>query len=195
GPGRDGQPAQEPNPVAIVKPPVQEPTSGSRQAPKCVSNCGLSEYLGAEGTTRFIFDVDANGKVANVRLRQSSGNPELDRKAEAAIRRRQYEASESGYEGQRLRVTSELQGSDFQRQNQQRRQQEAAEPRQREAEQPMVKPSPSPAAVTQAAPRNPPVKPAMPPETGSPAVLPSPVETSLPTPVAPSPTQTPPAAN
>lgn len=41
------------------------------------------------------FDVDKEGNVTNVRLRESSGNPDIDRKAEEALRRRRDEASES----------------------------------------------------------------------------------------------------
>ncbi|MBD2081988.1 TonB family protein [Leptolyngbya sp. FACHB-17] len=111
-----------------------QPGRSRRNRPCCEDNCSLDEYLGAEGSARFDFDVDKDGNVFNVRLRQSSGNPEIDRKAEEAIRRRRYEASESGFQSQRIRVTSEQEGSDFQRQNADRRSQEEQDRAAREAE-------------------------------------------------------------
>lgn len=129
-----------------VSPPVQVPQateklspSGQRK-PKCLKNCGLDRYLGAEGSARFEFDVDASGKVINVKLKQSSGNAEVDQKAEAAVRKRKYEASDSGFSS-KIRVTSEQEGSDFQRQQLERRRKNAvlqAEQERRAAEQAQI---------------------------------------------------------
>ncbi|NJR50696.1 MAG: energy transducer TonB [Leptolyngbyaceae cyanobacterium CSU_1_3] len=105
-----------------------------RNKPKCKDNCSLDEYLGAEGSARFDFDVDKDGNPINIRLRTTSGDAEIDRKAEEAIRRRRYEASETGFQGQRIRVTSEREGSEFQRQSRDRRQQEAAQQAERESQ-------------------------------------------------------------
>jgi TonB family protein len=96
-----------------------------KKKPKCVRNCGLDEYLGAEGSARFDFQVDASGKVTNVRINKSSGNAEVDRKAEEAVRNRKYEASDSGFSA-KIRVTSEQEGSNFQRQQSERRREDTA---------------------------------------------------------------------
>ncbi len=114
--------------VAIQSPPpkaMEQPERSGKKKPKCVKNCGLDKYLGAEGSARFDFEVDAKGKVTNVRLKQSSGNAEVDRKAEEAVRRRKYEASDSGFNA-KIRVTSEQEGSNFQRQQAERRREDAA---------------------------------------------------------------------
>jgi TonB family protein len=102
------------------------------QKPKCRRNCNLSEDWGIEGIVRFTFDIDAKGNVVNVRLSQSSGNAELDRKAEEALKQAKFNASEKGYSGQRIKVTSEQDGSGFQQQNQERRQIEEAKRRESE---------------------------------------------------------------
>jgi TonB family protein len=171
-------------PVAAVSTPArQEVPTTNRKAPKCKSNCGLDEYLGGEGTARYSFDVDANGNVTNVRLRQSSGNPEIDRKAAEAIQQRKYEASEGGYEGQRIRVTSEQEGSRFQRQNEERRAQEAAERQEREQERQREAERTRP-PITAEEPKTPEVAPIQ-PDRPAPEV---------PTPVTPPPTATPEAA-
>jgi len=131
------EPAKPAEPVAVREAPPREnsdPPRSSRKRPKCKNNCEIDGYLGAEGSSRFDFDVDRNGNVINVRLRQPSGNSEIDRKAEEAIRRRKYEASESGFQGQRIRVTSEQDGSEFQRQNRDRRREEAAQQEQQQRE-------------------------------------------------------------
>lgn len=112
----------------------------AKRKPRCLKNCGLDQYLGAEGSARFDFDVDASGKVINVKLKQSSGNAEIDRKAEAAVRKRKYEASDSGFSA-KIRVTSEQEGSDFQRQQLERRRKNAvlqAEQERRAAEQAQI---------------------------------------------------------
>jgi TonB family protein len=117
-----------------IRPPVQPrpPRPQKVQKPKCRRNCNLNEDWGIEGIVRFMFDIDAKGNVVNVRLSQSSGNAELDQKAEEALKRAKFNASEKGYTGQRIKVTSETDGSGFQQQNQERRQIEEAKRRESE---------------------------------------------------------------
>ena len=114
------QPVSQPKPVAIVTQP--EP---AKKGPKCVENCGLDEYLGAEGSLRISQEIDKNGNVTP-KLLQSSGNSELDRKALEAIQRRKYETSDDGYSNN-IRVTSQQEGSDFARQQEDRRRQEQSD--------------------------------------------------------------------
>ena len=111
------QPGLQPKPVAIVTPPRP-----AKKGPKCVENCGLDEYLGAEGSLRISQEIDKNGNVTP-KLLQSSGDPELDRKALEAIQKRKYETSDDGYSNN-IRVTSQQEGSDFSRQQEDRRRQE-----------------------------------------------------------------------
>ncbi|MCX5964598.1 MAG: TonB family protein [Cyanobacteria bacterium] len=111
--------------VPVVMNPSAQSKPAAKKGPKCVENCGLSEYLGAEGTLRISQEISKDGTVIP-KLLQSSGDPELDRKALEAISRRKYEASEDG-DRTTIRVTSQQEGSDFQRQQESRRQQRQAE--------------------------------------------------------------------
>ena len=73
---------------------------------------------------RFIYDIDPQGNVGNIRLSQSSGNRELDRKAQQALSNAKFEPTDNGFQNLRIRVTSERKGTDFQAQNQSRRKRE-----------------------------------------------------------------------
>ncbi len=115
------KPIDKPASVAIVTPPKPVAEKG----PKCIENCSLDEYLGAEGSLRISQEIDKNGNVIP-KLLQSSGDPELDRKALEAVQKRKYETSDEGYTTN-LRVTSQQEGSDFARQQEARRQQERAD--------------------------------------------------------------------
>lgn len=108
--------------VPVVMNPSAQSKPATKKGLKCVKNCGLSEYLGAEGTLRIRQEIGKDGTVIP-KLLQSSGDPELDRKALEAVSRRKYEASEDG-DRTTIRVTSQQEGSDFQRQQESRRQQQ-----------------------------------------------------------------------
>ena len=69
--------------------------------------------------------IHASGNPVNVRLRESTGNEELDRAALEAVRNARYTASQQGRTGISQKITFEIQGSDYQRRNRQRREQEA----------------------------------------------------------------------
>ena len=125
---------------------------------ECLS-CPKPQYRGKEGTPRVTYDITPDGRVTNVRLRQSSGDEQTDRETIEAMSKWQFNPQtvpEGGRTNVKVRVTFEEEGSQFQRQNEERRRQEteqlaaqeaeqrrlAADRRQREAE------SPKPTAVT-----------------------------------------------
>lgn len=117
-------PSEAPKPIVPV---VNNPAVQSKPAKKklkCIEDCD-SEYFGAQGTLRISQEIGKDGKVIP-KLLESSGDPELDRKALEAISRRRYEVSENG-EQSTIRVTSQQPGSDFQRQQEARRQQRQSE--------------------------------------------------------------------
>ncbi|MEA5488496.1 MULTISPECIES: energy transducer TonB family protein [Pseudanabaena] len=117
---------------------------------ECLS-CPKPQYRGKEGTPRVTYDITPDGRVINVRLRQSSGDEQTDRETLEAMSKWQFNPQtvpEGGRANVRVRITFEEEGSKFQRQNEERRRQEserlaaqeaeqrrlAAERRQREAE-------------------------------------------------------------
>ncbi len=105
----------------VSKPPQPQPQiNQKKEVRKCIENCGLNEYLGSEGSLRIRQEIGKDGKV-NPILVQTSGDPELDRKALEAIKNRRYETSESDTTSN-IRVTSQQEGSDFARQQDDRRQ-------------------------------------------------------------------------
>ena len=110
------QSQSESQPQAKITPQLIQ----KKQARKCIENCGLNEYLGSEGSLRIRQEIGKDGKV-NPILVQTSGDPELDRKALEAIKNRRYETSESDTTSN-IRVTSQQEGSDFARQQDDRRQ-------------------------------------------------------------------------
>lgn len=118
----ESKPERKPEPTAIVQ---QTQATPKKKSPKCIENCDFNEYLGAEGSLRISQEIDKNGN-ATVKLLQSSGDSELDRKALEAIKRRKYETSDDGYSSN-VRVTSQQEGSDFARQQEIRRQQEQSD--------------------------------------------------------------------
>ena len=109
----------KPQPIAIDP---QTQATPQKKSPKCISNCNLDGYLGAEGTVRISQEIDKNGNVT-AKLVKSSGDPEIDRKALEAIQNRKYESSDDGYRSN-IRVTSQQEGSEFQREQENRRRQE-----------------------------------------------------------------------
>ncbi len=113
------KPESKPEPAAIVP---QTQATPQKKSPKCISNCNLDNYLGAEGTVRISQEIDKNGNVT-AKLVKSSGDPEIDRKALEAIQNRKYESSDDGYTSN-IRVTSQQEGSEFQKEQETRRRQE-----------------------------------------------------------------------
>ena len=193
-PGTPGSPSTptfptKPIPVSSVLPsvPKQEPKTQpiqKKEARKCIENCGLDKYLGSEGSLRIRQEIDKDGKVNPV-LVTSSGDQELDRKALEAMKNRRYETSESDTTSN-IRVTSQQEGSDFQREQDERRQrrqseqdaiarQRAIQEQEARKSEPVVEPAIEPVAPT-------PTKPA--PELITPAPEPVAPITPLPEPVA-----------
>ena len=186
-------------PVPLIKPPSAPATT--RQRPKCVNNCDKPDFFGKEGSTQFDFDIDARGNPVNLRLKQSSGDPEVDRQAAETIRRRRYESSDEGYQGAKLRVTYEQEGSDFQRQQEQRRREPVATSDQQERDRQLAQPqqrdrelTPPATAIDQPVDRSTPLPVVTPvAEPIAPATpLPAPTP-DAPTPAPPPPTQVEPA--
>ena len=90
---------------------------------ECLS-CPKPQYRGKEGTPRVTYDISPDGRVTNVRLRQSSGDEQTDRETIEAMSKWQFNPQtipEGGRTNVRVRVTFEEQGSQFQRQNEERR--------------------------------------------------------------------------
>ena len=57
-----------------------------------------ARQLGVEGTALLSVFVDADGRVAQVVVRQSAGHPDLDRAAADAVRRWRFEPARRGAE-------------------------------------------------------------------------------------------------
>jgi TonB family protein len=96
-----------------------------QRSPKleCLS-CPKPQYRGKEGTPRVTYDIAPDGRVINIRLRQSSGDAQTDRETLEAMSRWQFNPQtvpEGGRTNVRMRVTFEEEGSQFQRQNEERR--------------------------------------------------------------------------
>ena len=193
--GKGSQPSTLP-PAPTPSPPSAE--SNEKRPPKleCLS-CPKPQYRGKEGTPRVTYDIAPDGSVTNARLRQSSGDEQTDRETLEAISKWQFNPQtipEEGRTNVKVRVTFEEQGSQFQRQNEERRRESERlaeqERQQREAERSL----PIPAAVT-------PVNTATPvnptPERSPSVTTTSPVVNTPPSPVVdtppPSPTESTPA--
>ncbi len=111
-----------------VLPPV--PTTSTEKRPpqlECLS-CPKPQYRGKEGTPRVTYDIAPDGRVMNLRLRQSSGDAQTDRETIEAMSQWQFNPQtvpEGGRTNVRVRVTFEEEGSNFQRENEARRLQAA----------------------------------------------------------------------
>lgn len=104
---------------------------------ECLS-CPKPQYRGKEGTPRVTYDITPDGRVTNVRLRQSSGDEQTDRETIEAMSKWQFNPQtvpEGGRANVKVRVTFEEEGSKFQRQNEERRRQETEQLAAQEAEQ------------------------------------------------------------
>jgi TonB family protein len=139
-PGQAAQPTPTPtpSPVAIRTAPSPSPSVAPTAKPAGVNkpvriSCPKTTDLGQEGIVRIVIDVNSKGRVENVRLRESSGDLTLDDAALDIARRCKYQASTTGYRDVKLLLTFETKDSEFQRQNEQRRQ--LAKQRKQEEEQ------------------------------------------------------------
>lgn len=111
-----------------VLPTVPTPPADTR-APKleCLS-CPKPQFRGKEGTPRVTYDIAPDGRVINVRLRQTSGDEQTDRETIEAMSKWQFDPKtvpEGGRTNVKVRVTFEEEGSQFQRQNEERRRRES----------------------------------------------------------------------
>ena len=122
-------PSNSPSKLGAIEPPPP-----AKPKLECIS-CPKPQFRGKEGTPRVTYDITPDGRVTNVRLRQSSGDPETDRATLEAMGKWQFNPKtvpEGGRANVRVRVTFEESGSQFQRQNDERRREQE---RQRLAEQ------------------------------------------------------------
>lgn len=190
---KDTPPSATPIPtkpaIAIVNPPQPTPKKG----PKCIENCTLDEYLGAEGRADLRIKVDRDGNVIEATLGRSSGNEEVDRKALEYARTRKYQPSDEGFNSN-LPITSQQEGSDFARQQEERRRQEQAErsisaPEPRAAERPAapIEAPPAREPIAEPEPIAKPVPEPAVPAPPEPSVEPSvePIVPAVPEPIAP----------
>ena len=102
------------------------PTENRPPKLECLS-CPKPQYRGKEGTPRVTYDIAADGTVTNVRLRQSSGDAQTDRETIEAMSKWQFNPQtipEGGRTNVKVRVTFEESGSQFQRENEERRRRE-----------------------------------------------------------------------
>ncbi len=126
----DGDPKGKPGETAVRTAPPAKPAKPKE--PVCVS-CPKPRYQGREASPRVDMKILPDGSV-QVRLRKSSGNPDLDRETLETMSKWRFDPQTVPSEGvrKRVRVTYEEEGSSFQRQNEERRRQEAQ--RRQEAE-------------------------------------------------------------
>jgi len=171
-------------------PPIDPPPQRQLKL-ECLS-CPKPQYRGKEGTPRVTYDIAPDGRVTNVRLRQSSGDEQTDRETIEAMSKWQFNPQtipEGGRTNVKVRVTFEEQGSQFQRQNEERRREAEKlaeqERQQREAERSL----PAPTAIT---PVNNPTPDIPPASTLAPAINPPPASpqpgSATDTPTSPKPT-------
>ncbi|BBC27131.1 energy transducer TonB [Pseudanabaena sp. ABRG5-3] len=126
----NGNPNGKDNQInSSILPTIPAPSpSINKPAPKleCIS-CPKPQYRGKEGTPRVTYDIAPDGRVTNVRLRQSSGDAQTDRETIEAMSKWQFNPKtipEGGRTNVKVRVTFEEEGSKFQRENEERRRQE-----------------------------------------------------------------------
>lgn len=121
----DGKLGGQPGQTAVRPTPPPPPAPVRSQEPICVS-CPKPKFQGQEGSPRVDLEIRPDGSV-EVRLRKTSGNPEVDRATLETMSKWRFDPKSVPREGvrKRVRVTYEEEGSTFQRQNEQRRQQEA----------------------------------------------------------------------
>ena len=132
-----------------TNPPIE---SNEKRPPKleCLS-CPKPQYRGKEGTPRVTHDIAPDGRVINVRLRQSSGDEQTDRETLEAMSKWQFNPQtipEGGRTDVKVRVTFQEEGSQFHRQNEERRREAERLAEQERQQQEVVRSLPAPTAVT-----------------------------------------------
>lgn len=159
-------------------PPITTPPQASSPKLECIS-CPKPQYRGKEGTPRVTYDIGADGRVTNVRLRQSSGDEQTDRETLEAMSKWQFNPQtvpEGGRTNVKVRVTFEESGSQFQRQNEERRreaeQQKLAEQERQQLE--AVRSEPAPTATTPINNPTPNITPTSAPVVNTPPTVPQP---------------------
>ncbi len=127
------------------------PTENRPPKLECLS-CPKPQYRGKEGTPRVTYDIAADGTVSNVRLRQSSGDTQTDRETIEAMSKWQFNPKtipEGGRIDVKVRVTFEESGSQFQRENDERRRRESEQIAEQERTQrDALRSQPAPTATT-----------------------------------------------
>jgi TonB family protein len=86
--------------------------------------CPKPKYRSSEGQPKVTYDIAPDGKVINVCLRKSSGNPDTDRETMETMSQWKFDPKtvpEGGRQDVKVRVTFEEKGSKFQQQNERRR--------------------------------------------------------------------------
>ncbi len=196
---KDGKPGGVPSGTGekIAAPSVPPPPAKNNPKLVCLK-CPKPKYRGSEGQPKVTYDIGPDGRVTNVRLRKSSGNPDTDRETMETMTKWQFDPKtvpDGGRQDVKVRVTFEEKGSKFQQQNEQRRVEELKrrelaeqEQKRREALQPSSPPPiiPTPAAAQPSPPAAPtPAVPETPaPPVAAPVTTPAPaVENSAPAPV------------
>ncbi len=169
-------------------PSTPQPTRSQPQQPVCVS-CPEPRFQGVEASPRVDLRILADGSV-EVRLRQSSGNPEVDRATMETMRQWRFDPQTVPQEGvsRRVRVTYEEEGSNFQQENENRRRLEAERQaaEQRRREEALIQQPPNTATETPDRPAaigSPPSTPAsITPTPEAPVPLPAPAPVEVPPP-------------
>ncbi|PZU95068.1 MAG: hypothetical protein DCE90_13300 [Pseudanabaena sp.] len=131
-----------------LNPPIE---SNEKRPPKleCLS-CPKPQYRGKEGIPRVTYDIAPDGRVMNVRLRQSSGDPQTDRETLEAMSKWQFNPQtvpEGGRTNVKVRVTFQEEGSEFHRQNEERRREAERLAEQERQQREALQPQPAPAAI------------------------------------------------
>ncbi len=133
---------------------LNTPTPPTENRPlklECLS-CPKPQYRGKEGTPRVTYDIAADGTVSNVRLRQSSGDAQTDRETIEAMSKWQFNPKtipDGGRTDVKVRVTFEESGSQFQRENDERRRRENEQLAEQERNQrDAMRSQPAPTATT-----------------------------------------------
>lgn len=120
----------------IPLPIPSQPSNSQTPKLECIS-CPKPQYRGKEGTPRVTYDIAPDGRVLNVRLRQSSGDAQTDRETLEAMSKWQFNPKtipEGGRTNVKVRVTFEEEGSKFQRENEERRRQQSEQLANQQAE-------------------------------------------------------------
>lgn len=121
-----GNPNGKGTQTSTLPPATNPPIESNDKSPlklECLS-CPKPQYRGKEGTPRVTYDIAPDGRVTNVRLRQSSGDEQTDRETLEAMSKWQFNPQtipEGGRTDVKVRVTFQEEGSQFYRQNEERR--------------------------------------------------------------------------